>query len=126
MKDILSAVPRTLSHGKNTITNLCEITNVFNNYFASITDTAMWNIKYSYKYFSENLKHQQSNYIFFQPTIILPSTLSKLVVHSVFQIKSQFFRKRMFLNILQIYLTSLLRLALFHLYLKLPRYSCFQ
>ena len=28
------------SHGENTITNPCEISNVFNNYFASVADTA--------------------------------------------------------------------------------------
>ena len=40
MKNVISTVPRTLSHGDNTITNACEIANVFNNYFASVADTA--------------------------------------------------------------------------------------
>ena len=39
MKNIL-AVPKTVSHDENTITNPCEIANVFNNYFASVSDTA--------------------------------------------------------------------------------------
>ena len=29
MKNVISTVPRTLSHGDNTITNPCEIGNVF-------------------------------------------------------------------------------------------------
>ena len=58
MKNVVSAVPRTLSHGENTITNPCEIANVFNNYFASVADTAKLNINYSHKHFSEYLKHR--------------------------------------------------------------------
>ena len=68
MKNVISTVPRTLSHGENTITNPCEIANVFNNYFASVADTAKLNIKYSHKHFSEYLKHQCNNSIFIQPT----------------------------------------------------------
>ena len=34
MKNVISTVPRTLSHGENTITNPCEIANVFSNCFA--------------------------------------------------------------------------------------------
>ena len=68
MKHVVSAVPRTLSHGENTITNPREIANVFNNYFASVADTAKLNIKYSHKHFSEYLKHQCNNSIFIQPT----------------------------------------------------------
>ena len=40
MKNVLSTVPRTLSHGENTVSNPCEIANVFNNYFVSVADTA--------------------------------------------------------------------------------------
>ena len=53
MKDALLTVPRTFSHGENTITNPCEIANAFNNYFASVADTAKRNISYSHKHFSE-------------------------------------------------------------------------
>ena len=60
MKNVISSVPRTLSHDENTITN------VFNNYFSSVADTAKQNINYSHKHFSENLKHQCNNYIFIQ------------------------------------------------------------
>ena len=68
-KEVLkSLVPRTLSHGENTTTNPCEIANVFNNYFASVAETAKQNINYSHKHFSEYLKHQCNNSIFIQPT----------------------------------------------------------
>ena len=52
MKIVISTVPRTLSHGKNKITNSCEIANVFNNYFASVVDTAKQNINYDHKQLS--------------------------------------------------------------------------
>ena len=63
----MSTVPRTLSLGENTITNPCEIADIFN-YFASVADTAKQNINYSHKHFSEYLKHQCNNSIFIQPT----------------------------------------------------------
>ena len=47
MKNFISTVIRTLSHGENTTTNLCKIANVFKNYFASDADTAKQNINYS-------------------------------------------------------------------------------
>ena len=53
IKNVISTVPRTLFHGENTITNPCEIANVFNNYFASVADTAKRNINYSNKHFSK-------------------------------------------------------------------------
>ena len=68
MKNVISTVPRTLSHGENTTTNPCEIANVFNNYFASVAETAKQNINYSHKHFSEYLKHQCNNSTFIQPT----------------------------------------------------------
>ena len=68
MKNVISTVPRTLSHGENSITNPFEIANVFNNYFSSVADTAKLNIKYSHKHFCEYLKHQCNNSIFIQPT----------------------------------------------------------
>ena len=68
MKNVISTVPRTLSQGVNTTTNPCEINNVFNNYFASVAETAKQNINYSHKHFSEYLKHQCNNSIFIQPT----------------------------------------------------------
>ena len=68
MKNVISTVPGILSHGENTITNPCEIANVFNNYFASVADTAKQNINYSHIHFAEYLKHQCNNSIFIQPT----------------------------------------------------------
>ena len=68
MKNVISTVPRTLSHRENTITNPSEIANAFNNYFASVADTAKLNIKHSHKHFSEYLKHQCNSSIFIQPT----------------------------------------------------------
>ena len=35
MKNVISTVHRTVSHSVNTTTSLCEIANIFNNYFAS-------------------------------------------------------------------------------------------
>ena len=68
MKNVISVVPRTLSHGEYTITYPCETTNVFKNYFASVADTAKENINYSDKHFCEYLKHQCKNSVFIQPT----------------------------------------------------------
>ena len=68
MKNVISTVPRTLSHGVNTTTNPCEIANVLNNYLVSVAETAKQNINYSHKHFSEYLKHQCNNSIFTQPT----------------------------------------------------------
>ena len=68
MKNVISTAPRTLSHGANTTTNPCEIANIFNNYSASVAETAKQNINYFHKHFSEYLKHQCNNSIFIQPT----------------------------------------------------------
>ena len=68
MKNVISTAPRTLSQVVNTTTNRCEIANVFNNYLASVAETAKQNINYSHKHFSEYLKHQCNNSIFIQPT----------------------------------------------------------
>ena len=68
MKNVISTVPTTISHCVNTTTNPCEIANVFNNYFASVAETAHQNINYSHKHFFEYLKHQCNNSIFIQPT----------------------------------------------------------
>ena len=68
MKNVISTVPKTLSHGENTITNPFKIANIFNKYFTSVADTAKQSINYSHKNFSEYLKHQSNNSIFIQPT----------------------------------------------------------
>ena len=94
MKNIISAEPRTLSHGENAITSPCEIA-LHCNYFSSAANTAKQYINYSHKRFSEQLKHQCNNSYLSnlqtvrkQPTSYLLSTSIKLVVLSVFQIKS--------------------------------------
>ena len=68
MKNVISTIPITLSHGESTITNPYEIANVFNNYFASVADTAKQSINYSYKHSSEYLKYRCNNSIFIQPS----------------------------------------------------------
>ena len=67
---MISTVPRTLSHGENTITKPCKIANVFNNYFVSAADTAKQNINYPHKHLIPiiPLKHLWNNSIFIQPT----------------------------------------------------------
>ena len=40
MKNVISTVPRILSHGENIIFNPGKLANVFNNYYASVADTA--------------------------------------------------------------------------------------
>ena len=66
MKNVISTVSRTLSHGESTITNPSVTANDFINYFASVTDIVKQNIHYSYIHFSGYLKHNNS--IFIQPT----------------------------------------------------------
>ena len=61
-------MPRTISQGENLIANPYDIANIFNNYFSSIADTAMVNIKYPHKHFSDFLNNQCNNSIFIQPT----------------------------------------------------------
>ena len=94
MKNVWTTVPTMLSHGENKITNPCEFANVFNNYFTSVADTGRQNIKYSYKHFSEYLKHQHNNSIFIQSTdsdkmanIISSLNIKQLEVLSLFEIK---------------------------------------
>ena len=52
----------------NIITNPYDITNTFNNYFASIAETTKNNIKYSHKPFSDYLKEECESTIFLKPT----------------------------------------------------------
>ena len=53
---------------QSSLENEAENDNVFNNYFASVADTAKLNINYSHKHFFEYLKHQCNNSIFIWPT----------------------------------------------------------
>ena len=126
MKNVISTVPRTLSHGVNKITNPCEIANIFNNYFASVAETAKQNITYSHKYFSEYLK-QCNNSIFIQPTDSekIANIISSLNINKAFgpfSIPNKILillKQDISLQLAD--LIFLFPLALFHLYLKLPR-----
>ena len=54
LKTVASSVPTVLSlDNGDTITNLYDIANNFNNYFASIAETTKKSIKYSHKHFSD-------------------------------------------------------------------------
>ena len=83
MKIVISTVPRTLYHGENTITDRCEIANVFINYFASVADTAKQSIIYSHKHFSKYLIHQCNNSIFIHTTDSeeIANIISSLNIH---------------------------------------------
>ena len=67
MKNVISTVPRALTHGENAITNPCEIASMFNNYFASVADAVKQTINYFHGHFSEYVRHQCNNSIFIQP-----------------------------------------------------------
>ena len=92
MKNVISTVPRTLSHGENTTSNPCEIANVF-----SVAEIGKQNINYSHKHFSEYLKHQCNNSLFIQPTDSeeIANIISSLNINKacgpLSQIKSWFF-----------------------------------
>ena len=62
---VLTVLP--LDNG-DTITNPYDITNTFNNYFASIAETTKKSIKYTHKHFSDFLSNESNSTIFPQPT----------------------------------------------------------
>ena len=70
LKTVASNVPTVHSlHNGDTITNAYDITNTFNNYFASIAETTKKKKKkYSHKNFSDYLSNKNSSRIFLQPT----------------------------------------------------------
>ena len=57
----------SLNNG-DTITNPYDISNTFNNYFASIAETTKKSINYSHKHFSDYLSNKSSSTIFLEPT----------------------------------------------------------
>ena len=98
LKTVASNVPTVLflDNGK-TITNLYDIANTFNNYFASIAETKK-NIKHSHKNFSDYLSNENNNTIFLQPTnkeeianIISFLILIRLLAQIVYLIEYYFF-----------------------------------
>ena len=128
MKNVTSTVPRTFSHGVKTTTNPCEIANIFNNYFASVAETAKQNINYSHKHFSEYLKYQCNNSISIQPTDSeeIANIISSLNINKVcgpFSIPNKILtilKQNTSLQLADLFNLSFPQ-ALFHLYLKLPR-----
>ena len=66
IKNISSDFPKCLS--SNGSTNQVEISNIFNNYFASIAEKTKVNINYSHKHFSDFLKDKNQNSFFLSPT----------------------------------------------------------
>ena len=69
LKTVASHVPAGLFlDNGDTITNPYDIANKFNEYFASIAETAEKSIKYSHKHFSDYFSNETSSTIFLQPT----------------------------------------------------------
>ena len=56
VKNTLSDISKCLSSNSSTFTNQVEISNIFNNYFASIAEKTKGRISYSHKHFSDFLK----------------------------------------------------------------------
>ena len=68
IKNTSSDLPKCLSSNNSTFTNQVEISNIFNNYFASIAEKTNVSINYSHKHFSDFLKHKNQNSFFLSPT----------------------------------------------------------
>ena len=67
IKNTSSDFPKCLSSNGSTFTNQVEISNIFNNYFASIAEKTKVNINYSHKHFSNFLKDKNQNSFFLSP-----------------------------------------------------------
>ena len=59
---------KCLSSNVSTFTNQLQISNIFNNYFASIAEKTKISINYSHKHFSDFLKDNNQNSFFLSPT----------------------------------------------------------
>ena len=68
IKNTSSDFPTYLSSNGYTFTNQVDISNNFNNYFASIAETTKVSINYSRKHFSNFLKDKNQNSFFLSPT----------------------------------------------------------
>ena len=66
IKNRSSDFPKCLSSNGSTFTNQVEISNIFNNYFASIAEKV--NISYSHKHFFDFPKDKNKNSFFLSPT----------------------------------------------------------
>ena len=67
IKNTSSDFPKCLSSNGSTFTNQVEISNIFNNYFASIAEKTKVSINYSHKHFSDFLKDKNQNSFFLSP-----------------------------------------------------------
>ena len=68
IKNTSSDFPKYLSSNGYTFTNQVDISNNFNNYFASVAETTKVSINYSRKHFSNFLKDKNQNSFFLSPT----------------------------------------------------------
>ena len=65
VKTVVSSIPTALSlDNGDTVTNLYDITNTFNNYFASVAETTKMSIKYTHKHFSDYFSNESDSTIF--------------------------------------------------------------
>ena len=68
IKNTSSDFSKCLSSNGSTFTNQVEISNIFNNYFASIDEKTKVSINYSHKHFSDFLKDKIKPLFFLSPT----------------------------------------------------------
>ena len=68
IKNTSADIPKTLTVDVTTISNLMEISNIFNNYFSSIASKTKLNISFSHKHFSDFLKNRSNISFFVSPT----------------------------------------------------------
>ena len=61
IQNLSSDIPKSLSYNGSTITNKVEISNIFNNYFATIAEKVKVNINLSHKNKSDFLKSRNQN-----------------------------------------------------------------
>ena len=82
-KESTSHVPGVLSlDNGDTITNLCDVANTFNNYSDSIAETTKKSIKYSHKHFSNYLSNEARSAIF------LPATNKEQITNIISSLSS--------------------------------------
>ena len=68
IKNLSSDIPKSLSCKGSIITNKVQISNIFNNYFATTAEKTKENINPSNKHFSDFLKNRTQNSFFLSPT----------------------------------------------------------
>ena len=64
IKNISTHIPKSLTVDGTTVSNPMAISNIFNNYFSSITSKRKHNISFSHKLFSDFLKNRSNISIF--------------------------------------------------------------